>query len=125
MLLRDPLGRFLVIRRAAGLPRAGWWSPPSGRVEAGETGQQAAVRELREELGLRGHALRRVWECDSDDGRYKIGWWLCEAAPGPIVADPVEVGEWRWVDVAGFLALEPIFDRHREFFAEHWPISEA
>jgi 8-oxo-dGTP pyrophosphatase MutT (NUDIX family) len=125
MLLRDRRDRFLVIRRAEGRARGGWWSPPSGRVEAGETEAQAVARELREELGLDGSGLRRVWQCDSDDGRFRIGWWLCATTPGPIVADPVEVAEWRWVDVAAFLALAPIFDRHREFFAEHWPVSQA
>jgi 8-oxo-dGTP pyrophosphatase MutT (NUDIX family) len=125
MLLRDERDRFLVIRRAEGRPRAGWWSPPSGRVEAGETEAQAAIRELGEELGLEGQATRRVWECDSDDGRFRLGWWLCAAEPGPIMADPSEVADWRWVDVAGFLALEPTFDRHRQFFARHWPLAET
>lgn len=44
---------FLLLRRSAGdddFP--GLWAPPSGRVEPGETGPAAALRELFEETGL-------------------------------------------------------------------------
>lgn len=121
MLLDGGNGRFLVIRRAEGRPRAGWWTPPSGRVEAGEDEPAAVARELREELGIDGRAVRRVWECPTDDGRYTLGWWLCAAQPGEIRADPREVAEWRWVDAAGFAALTPTFAAHREFFRTRWP----
>lgn len=121
MLLPDAAGRLLVIRRAQGRPRAGWWSPPTGRVEPGEDEPAAVARELREELGLAGHAVRRVWECPTDDGRYSLGWWLCAAQPGEIVADPDEVAEWRWVDQAGFAALQPVFASHLEFLRGQWP----
>ncbi|WP_304177371.1 CoA pyrophosphatase [Phenylobacterium aquaticum] len=44
---------FILTRRAAGLrAHAGQWALPGGRCDAGETLQQAALRELREELGL-------------------------------------------------------------------------
>ena len=44
---------FLLTRRAAGLRRhAGQWALPGGRLDAGETAIDAALRELAEEVGL-------------------------------------------------------------------------
>jgi 8-oxo-dGTP diphosphatase len=44
-------GRLVLIRRAAA-PLAGYWAPPAGYVELGESVPEAAVREAREECGL-------------------------------------------------------------------------
>lgn len=44
-------GQVLLIRRA-NPPRAGQWSLPGGKVERGETLQDALRREIREETGL-------------------------------------------------------------------------
>jgi mutator protein MutT len=44
---------LLLTRRAAGMRRhAGQWALPGGRVDDGETPEQAALRELAEEVGL-------------------------------------------------------------------------
>lgn len=54
-VLPDGGGRacFAITRRAASLgSHAGQWALPGGRVDPGETAEQAALRELHEEVGL-------------------------------------------------------------------------
>jgi 8-oxo-dGTP pyrophosphatase MutT (NUDIX family) len=58
VLLPDEDGRpcFLITRRAATLRQhTGQWALPGGRVDAGETAERAALRELQEEVGLTLH----------------------------------------------------------------------
>jgi 8-oxo-dGTP pyrophosphatase MutT (NUDIX family) len=55
VLLADDEGRacFLITRRAATLrSHTGQWALPGGRMDTGETAEDAALRELREEVGL-------------------------------------------------------------------------
>jgi 8-oxo-dGTP diphosphatase len=51
-VLVRPDGAFLLTSRPAGKPYAGYWEFPGGKLEAGESVEQALRRELQEELGI-------------------------------------------------------------------------
>jgi 8-oxo-dGTP diphosphatase len=53
-------GRLLAARRSAPPELAGRWELAGGKVEPGESPEQALVRELREELGVESEALERI-----------------------------------------------------------------
>ena len=52
-VIQDARGRILLARRTAGRDLAGMWEFPGGKVDPGETPEQALARELHEELGIR------------------------------------------------------------------------
>ncbi|MGC4366669.1 NUDIX domain-containing protein [Hydrogenophaga sp. R2] len=51
-VLIDPDGRFLLTSRPPGKVYAGYWEFPGGKLEVGETVEQALRRELQEEIGV-------------------------------------------------------------------------
>lgn len=56
LLIIDPENRVLLFRfvfRRGALAGQDYWATPGGGVEPGETFEQAAIRELREETGIR------------------------------------------------------------------------
>ena len=97
--LRDPQ-QLLAARRAVPASLAGRWEFPGGKVDPGESPEEALHRELREELGLRvGLGAELV---GPDDGawilstRYVMRLWLVDIVSG--TPEPlVEHDEVRWL----------------------------
>lgn len=59
-------GRFLLTSRPEGKVYAGYWEFPGGKLEGGETVEEALRRELQEELGIViGHA--EIWKTQMVD----------------------------------------------------------
>jgi len=120
-LVRDATGRLLVCRRAHE-PGLGRWSLPGGVIEPGETGEQAAAREVAEETGL---------ELAPQDFRHQATlpneYWFqdylwptldlfytarVEGTP-TTRPDPAEVAEIVWLPPDQALALDFAFESNR------------
>jgi 8-oxo-dGTP diphosphatase len=65
-VLIDREGRFLLTSRPEGKVYAGYWEFPGGKLEAGESVEQALRRELHEELGIHIGAAR-PWKIELVD----------------------------------------------------------
>ena len=113
--------RVLFIRRAEGSPQPGYWAPPSGEIEPGESQAATVVREVREEVGLDVRPLRCVRQSVSMSGTHTLYWWLAEPIGGTLVLDPQEVSDARWISEADFATLAPTFPGDRAFFTDVWP----
>ncbi len=83
-------------------PRYGDWTFPKGKLEPGETDEQAALREVEEETGLRcelGAELPSTSYRDAKLRQKTVRYW----ALGPVdgrAAPTNEVDEVRWLPVA-------------------------
>ncbi|HSP39485.1 MAG TPA: NUDIX domain-containing protein [Frankiaceae bacterium] len=78
-VVTDSRGRILLVQRA-NEPGRGLWSLPGGRVEPGETDEQAVVREVAEETGLTVEVGRLVGRVQIDD--YDVGDYSCRVVDG-------------------------------------------
>lgn len=87
-------GRFLVGRRPEGVPLAGLWEFPGGKVKAAETPAAAAVRECQEEaeIAIRVQRLYDVLDYDYEHAALRLYFFACEAI-GPVV-EPKPPFQW-------------------------------
>lgn len=81
------------------------WSLPKGHIEAGETAEQAAVREVAEETGISGEVIGELGTIDFwfvADGRRihkTVRHFLLRAVSGELSDADIEVSEVAWVEL--------------------------
>jgi 8-oxo-dGTP diphosphatase len=100
-------GEVLLVRRRVKEGSLSWQFP-SGEVEAGESGAEAAVRETQEETGLTVRAASGLGErVHPNTGRTMI-YTACDVVEGTAyVADEEELAEVAWCDRATLTAKVP------------------
>src|SRR3712207_2184506 len=80
-------------------PRYDDWSLPKGKLDPGESWEEAALREVEEEIGLRCRLVRELEPVAYTDrkGRSKVvRYWEMEPVSGTF-APSDEVDEMRWL----------------------------
>jgi 8-oxo-dGTP diphosphatase len=97
-------GKVLLIKRAYA-PYQNLWTLPGGRIEAGETIEQCAIREIAEEVGLVIRNPRPVLvQPLGRDGMFRLAVFVTRDFTGQVRASD-EVADHKWLDPAALIAL--------------------
>ena len=98
---------YLVVRRAYGITKGGFWCFPGGHVEPGETPRAAVRRELAEELGIEVVPTERLGSIRVVDGNYILAVWRVRPVTEVLVIAKREIAEARWLTPTQIRAIRP------------------
>ncbi len=94
VIVRD--GKVAVVHR----PRHDDWSLPTGKLDEGESWEEAAVREVEEETGMRARItgeLDSAYYKDSKGRDKQVRWYRMDIVDDGAFEPSHEVDELRWV----------------------------
>jgi 8-oxo-dGTP pyrophosphatase MutT (NUDIX family) len=104
-----------------------YWGLPKGHVEAGETAEQTALREISEECGIPPQVLRIVATLPGSEYVYRragrlifklVHHFLVVTPPGTeLVAQASEIDEAAWLSFDEAMARASFADTHRALAA--------
>lgn len=100
-IIRDKKGRILLLHRQT--EELQQWETPGGKVEPGESHQDAAVREVYEELGVQVEIVNRLGDASFTNGKntWLYTWFeaITTTNDTPHVSEPDKFDDVRFWDI--------------------------
>ena len=111
------------------------WSFPKGHVESGESEVQTALREIREETGLKVCIQENFRECvyysPKPDTKKMVVYFLAYPLTNIIKKQDEEIGEIMWADmdeavkIVTFKNDRELLGKAKEYLKKHSPINQS
>ena len=95
-IIRNATGEIYITQRAADSHMAHKWEFPGGKIEAGETPEEAVIRELQEEVGIAATSLHQFdkLEYQFPDRHITLWFWLVDGWEGEPWGKEGQPGRW-------------------------------
>lgn len=101
-------GKVFATQRGYGEFKDGW-EFPGGKIEPGETPEEAIVREIKEELDTKVEVIELLdtVEYDYPNFHLSMGCFICKIKSGDLVLKEHEAAKWLTKDTLGSLEWLP------------------
>ena len=95
-IIRNAAGEIYITQRAADSHMAHKWEFPGGKIEAGETPEEAVIRELQEEVGITATSLHQFdkLEYQFPDRHITLWFWMVDGWEGEPWGKEGQPGRW-------------------------------
>ena len=124
-IIPDANGRVLIVRRQGGAYGSGRWCLPGGKVDYGETVEQALAKELREETALECTSAHFLFYQDSlplaPGTMHGVNLYFVCTVAGTIALN-AESSEYGWIGPDDLERHALVF-RHDEALRRYWALS--
>jgi 8-oxo-dGTP diphosphatase len=86
-IIQDNHGHVLLLHRNK--PNRVQWETPGGKLNPDESPQAAAIREVREEIGLTPKIIKLIGQKDfiEDDRRFSYYWFIAKIDQDPVIQE--------------------------------------
>lgn len=107
-IIRDANGRILCTQRGYGEWKD-WWEFPGGKLEAGETPEEALMREIREELSTEIRVDEFLCTVDYDYPTFHLTMhcYLCSLLTGALHLNEHKAARWLEISELGSVKWLP------------------